>query len=346
MDESVEIGQRELELFRDLLIRFQVFVREHVIESRERESAERLGEIAAVTEADTIYRIDRLTEKGVLDWFLAEWPRDWPAELVMEGIEDSDTIIVPTKATPRLKVIIDPIDGTRELIHDKRSAWVLTGVAPYRGDLTGIGDLLLAVMTEIPTARQWRSDQVSGIRGAGPRGVRARAYDLIRGGDHAIELRPSTARGFDHGFASFARFFPEGKGLLASMEEAFWQAVGQSTGEIPTVFDDQYISTGGQIYELLAGRDRMVVDFRPLALKKQGLAKGLVCHPYDICTALLLEEVGGVVMEPDGGSLKSVLNTTAPVSWMGFASRDLADLALPVIRHLIPRFFGPGPPPD
>lgn len=339
MERSVEIGQEELESFRELLVRFQVYVRAHVIESRKRESAGRLGEVAAVTEADTIYHIDRLTEKAVLDWFRAEWPREWPAQLVMEGIEDFDTIIVPAKATPRLKIIIDPIDGTRELIHDKRSAWVLTGVAPYRGDLTEMGDLLLAAMTEIPTTRQWRSDQVSGIRGAGPGGVRARAYDLIRGGDCALELRPSTARGFDHGFASFARFFPEGKGLLASMEEEFWQAVGRSAGESPNVFDDQYISTGGQIYELLAGRDRMVGDLRPLALEKLGLANGLVCHPYDICTALLLEEAGGVVIGPDGGSLKAPLNTTAPVSWIGFANRDLANLASPVIQDLIPRFF-------
>jgi hypothetical protein len=238
-----------------------------------------------------------------------------------------------------LKIIIDPIDGTRGLIHDKRSAWVLTGVAPHRGDQTETGDLLLAVMTEIPTTRQWRSDQVSGFRGAGPDGIRARSYDLIRGGDQALGLRPSTAKGFDHGFASFARFFPEGKGLLASMEEAFWRALSQSDGAMPTVFEDQYLSTGGQIYELLAGRDRMVGDLRPLALGKLGLANGLVCHPYDICTALIFEEAGGVVTGPDGGRLKAPLNTTAPVSWIGFANRDLANLALPVIQNLIPRFF-------
>jgi fructose-1,6-bisphosphatase/inositol monophosphatase family enzyme len=339
MERSADIGNGELELFRDLLVRFQVYVRDHVIESRKRESIGKLGEVATVTEADTIYHIDRLTELGILDWFGSEWPREWPAQLVMEGIEDSDTIIVPVKATPRLKIIIDPIDGTRELIHDKRSAWVLTGVAPYRGDRTDMGDLFLAVMTEIPTTRQWRSDQVSGFRGAGPGGIRARAYDLVRGGNRALELRPSAARGFDHGFASFVRFFLEGKGLLASMEEAFWQAVGQSSDEKSSVFEDQYLSTGGQIYELLAGRDRMVGDLRPLALEKLGLVNGLVCHPYDICTALLLEEAGGVVIGPDGGGLKARLNTTAPVSWIGFANRDLADLAMPVIQNLIPRFF-------
>jgi len=333
-----------MELFRDLLVRFQVFVRNHVIESRRRESPGRLAEIAAVTEADTIYHIDRMAEEAVMGWFSSEWPREWPAQLVMEGLEDSETIIVPTKSTPRLKIIIDPIDGTRGLIHDKRSAWVLTGVAPHRGDETGVEDLCLAIMTEIPTTRQWRSDQVSAIRGSGADGIRACGWDLVGGGSRSLELRPSRAGDFDHGFASFVHFFPEGKGLLASMEEAFWERMGRLAGEMPTVFDDQYISTGGQIYELLSGRDRMVGDFRPLALEKLGLSNGLVCHPYDLSTALILEEAGGVTMGPDGGRLKGPLNTTAPISWIGFANRNLADLAWPVIRDLIPRFFGPGRP--
>jgi hypothetical protein len=32
----------------------------------------------------------------------------------------------------RFLCIIDPIDGTRSLMHDKRSAWVLSALAPWR----------------------------------------------------------------------------------------------------------------------------------------------------------------------------------------------------------------------
>ena len=38
----------------------------------------------------------------------------------------------------RWRVIVDPIDGTRGLMYQKRSAWILTGVAPNRGPGTSL----------------------------------------------------------------------------------------------------------------------------------------------------------------------------------------------------------------
>ena len=31
-------------------------------------------------------------------------------------------------------------------------------------------------------------------------------------------------------------------------------------------FEDQYLSTGGQLYELMAGHDRFIADIRPLLI--------------------------------------------------------------------------------
>ena len=56
------------------------------------------------------------------------------------------------------------------------------------------------------------------------------------------------------------------------------------------IFDDQYISTGGQLAELISGHDRFLADIRPLAYGKLGFRTSLVCHPYDICTALIARE--------------------------------------------------------
>ena len=39
-----------------------------------------------------------------------------------------------SEADCQWRVIVDPIDGTRGLMYQKRSAWILTGVAPNRGD--------------------------------------------------------------------------------------------------------------------------------------------------------------------------------------------------------------------
>ena len=66
-------------------------------------------------------------------------------------------------------------------------------------------------------------------------------------------------------------------------------------------FEDQYISTGGQLYELMAGHDRWVAELRPLARARswprRGLPPALTCHPYDICTALIAEESGVIVTD-------------------------------------------------
>ena len=336
-------SDRDLEIIRDLLESFQVHLRDRILETRQLHHPDEMAEVAAVMAADTIYRIDRVSEASVLDWFDANWPSEWVAELVMEGLEDSERRIVPLSAfgsNPRLKIIVDPIDGTRGLIHDKRPAWILTGVAPWRGEATTLDGILVAVMTEVPTTRQWRSDQVSALRGGGEAGVRAMTHDLIRGGRKPVRLRRSESRSFEHGFATFARFLPEGKALLAAFEEEFWRVLSAEIGPLSQVFEDQYISTGGQLYELMAGHDRMIGDLRPLAFRRLGLAGRMVCHPYDICTSLILEEMGGVVVGPAGQVLRPGLNTIEAVSWIGFANPGLAGLALPVIQSLLPEFFG------
>src|SRR5262249_61311982 len=136
----------------------------------------------------------------------------------------------------------------------------------------------VAAMTELPTGKQGAADQVSGVRGCGPAGLVAERVDVRGGGRRPLTLRPSPAADFKHGFASLARFFPEGKALLARVEEGIWDALyGLGRTASPLVFDDQYPSTGGQIYELLAGHDRMLGDLRPPALRKLGFDSALAC---------------------------------------------------------------------
>ncbi len=330
------------EIARGLLCRLGEVIRDRVVAARVRTSVAELSAVAAVTAADTIYAVDKVGEEAVVEWFAAHWPAAEPVEVVMEGIEDAATLTFPrgtSVAATRWKVILDPIDGTRNLMYDKRAAWVLAALAPQRGAATTVGDILVAAMTEIPTTKQWRSDQASAVRGGG---VRAEGCDLLRGGRAALALRPSTAVDFRHGFASLVKFFPEGKALTAHFEEELLRRLGATAAGAGAsmIFDDQYLSTGGQIYELLAGRDRMIVDLRPLVFRKLGLELPLACHPYDICTALLLQEAGGVVERPDGAPLDAPLDTTTPVAWVGFANERLAARVRPVLRQLCRELLG------
>jgi fructose-1,6-bisphosphatase/inositol monophosphatase family enzyme len=334
---------QRLDQARALLCRLHDTIRDALIAARDAQAGDALAEVAEVTAADTIYRIDKVSEAAIVDWFEAQWPAKWPVELVMEGGEGGDALTFP-RGTPvartEFKCLLDPIDGTRGLMYDKRSAWSLAALAPQRGERTHLGDVVVAVMTELPTSKQWAADQVSGVRGCGLDGLVAERVDVRGGGRRRLPVRPSQATDFRHGFASLARFFPEGKALLARVEEELWDTLyGLGRGPSPLVFEDQYVSTGGQIYELLIGHDRMLGDLRPLAHRTIGLAPALVCHPYDICTAMLLQEAGGVAEDPWGGPLEAPLDTTSPVAWMGYANPVLADQVRPVLRRLMEVHF-------
>ncbi len=325
----------QLDRMRKLLCALQDHIREVIAAARIRRSRS-FSRVVAITAADAIYQVDRISEHAIAGWFEREWPAAWPVEVVMEGLADGETLIFPrgtAVSDTRLKCILDPIDGTRGLMHDKRSAWVLGAVASQRGRRTHLGDIVVAAMTELPTSKQSRSDQLSAVRG---HGLKVTAFDPLAGGRRRVFLRPSPARDFHHGFASLVRFFPEGKALTAELEEALWSEIHpDASGASPLVFEDQYPCTGGQLYELIAGHDRMIADLRPLVFRKLGLRSALVCHPYDICTAMLLVEAGGIVETPDGRPLTVPLDTTSPVAWVGYANSVLARRVRPVLRRLI-----------
>ena len=326
---------RDLEQARRLLCALQDHIRDALVQARKKQASS-FARVAAVTAADTIYHIDRLSEHAILDWFARHWPKAWPVEVVMEGLEEHGAVTFP-RGTPvaatMLKCILDPIDGTRNIMYDKRSAWILGALAPQRGAKTNLDDILVAAMTEIPTSKQWRSDQLSAVHG---RGVRAEAVDVFTGKRTKLLIKPSSARECRGGFAAISRFFPEGKTLLASIEERLWDELyGLGKQASPLVFDDQYICTGGQLYELIIGHDRFLADLRPLVFRKLKLNSALVCHPYDICTVLIAREAGCIIEAPLGGKLDQPLDTTSAVAWAGYANPALARHIRPVLHRLI-----------
>ncbi len=335
-------GSNSLNHLRKLLCELQDQILSSVIGARKKSETDDWAEIAATTAADTIYRIDAIAEEPLTRWMRNHWPSDQPVELVMEGIEDADSLTFPAGSTESVwKLIIDPIDGTRGLMYDKRPAWSLAGLAPQSGRDTKLSDIVVAAMTELPTTKQWRADQLSAVKGCGPDGVVAEAIDVRDGNRTPFKPMPSRASHFKHGFAATLHAFPQGKGLLSQLEEDLWAELhGAEPEAAPLVFDDQYISTGGQLYELAVGHDRMQGDLRPLAFAKLGLDLSIKCHPYDICTALVAAELGVVVEKPDGTPPDAPLDTTSPVAWMGYANEELASLVRPVLKKLIAKQFG------
>jgi hypothetical protein len=326
------------ELLREKLCALGGAVRDAVLEGRRRSAAEELSKVAGSGGGDTIYAVDKFGEEAVGEWFRTNWPADMPVQVVMEGIEGEWCFPEGTAAAETdWKCIIDPIDGTRGLMYDKRSAWSLAGVAPQRGEETMLSGIVAAAMTEIPVSKQWRADQFSATREGGVRGI---SFDVLRGGGAELLASPSQARDFRHGFASLAKFFPEGRTLTSQIEERIWdELVGLNASASPEVFDDQYLSTGGQFHELLAGRDRMVGDIRPLVFRALDMDGSLACHPYDACAWLVLERAGVVFEHPLGGFPDAPLDTESGVAWVGYANTALAAAMRPVLQKTLRGFL-------
>jgi fructose-1,6-bisphosphatase/inositol monophosphatase family enzyme len=318
-------------------------IRDAVVASSERRRAGELSQVSREDSSDTIYAVDVVSEELLLGFF-EELSARYSFVLIAEGLGDGPEggqIVYPrgtTEADAAFRIIVDPIDGTRGLMYQKRSAWILTGVAPNLGPETSLRDITLAIQTEIPLVKQHLSDHLWAIRG---HGAKAQRYNRITGELLPLQLRPSTASTIEHGFAMISRFFPGVRDELAAIDEEIVRgALGPVKPGKAHCFEDQYISSGGQLYELTAGHDRFVADLRPLMeplIASRGQRLGICCHPYDLCAMLIAEEHGVIVTDLAGRPLDAPLNVTAEVGWAGYANRMIQQQVEPQLQAALKR---------
>lgn len=316
-------------------------VRDAVVEECERAAVEELAEVADDTsEGDTIYAVDRVSEELLIELFEREVAANAPLVLVAEGIEGGQ-LVLPRGTSERdavWRVVVDPIDGTRGVMYQKRSAWVLTGVARNRGDETDLQEIELAVQTEIPLVKQHLCDMLWAVRGEG---ANAERLNRLTGERQALYLRPSRATTIRHGFAMIARFFPGARDELAAIDEEIVQgALGPVEPGKAHCFEDQYLSSGGQLYELMMGHDRFVADLRPLietVINERGLTLGICCHPYDMCTELIAREAGVIVTDERGAPLHAPLRVEPDIAWVGYANEHIRREIEPLLQEALKR---------
>lgn len=305
---------------------------------REQPVAER-ARVAGRSGSDVIYQIDRDIEDIIISALRQQAERFGGVVLVAEGIGETEVTTFPDdieSEAAALRVIVDPLDGTRGLMYEKRSAFFLAGAARNKGEQTRLSDIEAAVMVEVPTTRMYLSDTLYALKGGGVGGI---TRNLLDGSRAAFTPTPSTATTIEGGFAQISRFFPPGKDLLAQLEEELLQTLFPNAppGHILT-FEDQYISTGGQLYELLTGKDRFTADLRASLyrrLEREGKRVGHICHPYDLAAHLIGVEAGLIITGADDQPLDAPMNTTHPCDWMGYANGRIHAQVAPVMRELM-----------
>lgn len=313
-------------------------IRAAVVAACETSAVDELARVVKEEEGDTIFAVDRVSEELLVDFFEHEIAPQAPLVLIAEGLEGGQVVLPRGTADSAAvwRIIVDPIDGTRGLMYQKRSGWVLTGVAPNRGPNTNLQDIELAVQTEIPLIKQHLFDRVWAIRGEA---VQAERVNRLTNEQVPLHLQPSRAPSIDQGFAMLARFFPGARDVLAAIDE---EIVQTALGPVPAgkahCFEDQYTSTGGQLFELMSGHDRFIADVRSLmgpVLAQRGLPTGLCCHPYDLSTELIARELGVVVTDVNGGHLHATLSVDPDVSWVGYANDNIRKQIEPLLMQAL-----------
>ena len=177
--------------------------------------------VAREDEGDTIYAIDRVAEHVLVEEIARTMATRGRAGACSspKGCLAGEVVVpegTPDGATSRWTIIVDPIDGTRGLMYQKRPAWILTGVAPDRGPST-LADIELAVQTEIPL------DQAAPVgRALGGRGQGAAAPASI--GSTGEQSRRSIcgrrrATTIAHGFAHDLAVLPGRRAELAAIDD-------------------------------------------------------------------------------------------------------------------------------
>jgi fructose-1,6-bisphosphatase/inositol monophosphatase family enzyme len=325
-----------LEALEDLATRLAATCRKQQLGA----STAELASVAGVGAGDTTFGIDTAPESVVAAWaeelanagplsILTEdsgWRHLGPGDAGFQVLDDFD------HGGPR--VVVDPVDGSRNLMFDLRPAWAAIASAPAGKEAPRLADLTLGVVQELGTSRHGRALRLVGEVDGGchealyelsPEGLGVRVWrrELVVDADPRI----------DQGFLPFFRYHPASRVELARLEAAFFERLRlDEQADLRSIFDDQYISNTGQLVLLSQGRYRMIADLRGLLVNTDG-SPSVTSKPYDIAAAVVCARAAGALVEdPAGQPLDVPLDATTRVSFVAYTNAATASRLRP---HLL-----------
>ena len=296
------------------------------------------AKVVGLGAGDVTYGIDLESEEVLSRWF-EELAREEPLSLLTEDagwrhagpgvnggwreLSDFD------HGGPR--IIVDPIDGTRPLLGDLRSAWTSIAACPPGQEQPLASDVHYGLLGELPTSttETWRMIRAEAGLGAT---LERRSFATTSQAAR-LPLVADTDDRPDHGVFSFFRYSVHQRPLLAQIEADFFERIATEEGaDLMHCYDDQYICNVGQIVHLCLGAYRMITDLRAhLAGRSQ--APVTTSKPYDLAAALLVgREAGCALRAADGSELCFPLDVETPVSFVGWANEATAERLSP---HLL-----------
>ncbi len=291
---------------------------------------------------DVTYGIDRASER-VLESWLETTARSQPVSLLTE--ETGWRHMAPSSSGARNvdsfdhggpRIVVDPIDGTRNLMTDLRSAWTVLGVAGPGATEPRMSDLIAGIVCEIPDSRAARGRVLTAVRG-GPCWLRD---EPLAGGASAErrELRTGTEARVDHGYFPFFKYLADLRPAISAIEARFFERLrAHEAADVRNCYDDQYISNGGHLALLALGTYRMIADLRAHVAARRGRPT-MTTKPYDIAGALICARAAGcVITDVDGRELDFPIDVSTPISFVGWVNGATRDRLSP---HLASALLG------
>jgi hypothetical protein len=308
--------------------------REAVLAADESGDHDALWRPAAQGAGDVSFGLD-LPSEAFMDRWLEDTARERPVSLMTEdagwrhrGPDGSGGVAELggfDHGGPRIAV--DPVDGTRNLMTDLRSAWTVIGFCEPGAEQPRLADVATGLVGELSTAREERYRIFAAEHGGG-----ARVETWTQAGEH-LATRPLVADAddrCDHGYFPFFRYAPELRAPIAQVEAAFFARLAEHEGaDTANCYDDQYCASAGQLMQLALGQYRFVCDLRPQAAAWTGGAT-TTSKPYDVTGALLVaREAGCVVHDLEGRDLDAPIDPTTAVGFRAYANRPTAERLAP-----------------
>ncbi|MHC4893053.1 MAG: inositol monophosphatase family protein [Planctomycetota bacterium] len=308
----------------ELCRRLREAVRETLAAAIEASALDDLSRPTSVGAGDWAFGLDVPTERE-LDLWLDEQARQGPLSLMTEdsgwrhrGPDGAGGVVALDgfdHGGPR--IVVDPIDGTRNLMHDLRPAWTLVSFCEPGPDAPRLADVTVGLIGELPDSRGGAYRVLTAVRGAGCHITeRELQGDRTR---YARRLSVDDSDRADQGYFPFFRYAPILRAPIADLEATFLARLAEHEAAYTEhCFDDQYCCSAGQLVLTILGRYRMVVEARPLVADWLGVSTR-PSKPYDVAGAILCaREAGCLVEHPLGHDLDFELDTETPVSFVAY----------------------------
>ncbi|MFT4541569.1 MAG: hypothetical protein ACI841_000219 [Planctomycetota bacterium] len=286
---------------------------------------------------DWTFALDDGPEAVLSEW-LEECAREAPLSLLTEdagwrhrgpGPRAGTTVELDGFDHGGARIAVDPVDGTRNLMFDLRPAWSVLSFAGPGPNEPRFADLSAGMVSEIPAsgARSYR--RLWAVRGAGCERERYELSDDASAGVAAPDNCVHSGQALhvdaddrpDNGYFSFFTYDSQLRPTVARVAASFFARLEKHEGaQLSSCYDDQYISSGGQLALLSQGSYRFVADLRSTTGEWHGRSTQ-VAKPYDMAgAALCAMEAGAIVESVDGSALDIPIDATTPVDFIAFAN--------------------------